>query len=173
MNRNLKAGTLAALLAAALFATVPGAGLAAEHGGMAGMKHGSGGGTPPPLDMMKMGDKVYEGKMGGWTATVRLMDMKAHMASMPGGMKMEGQMPNTHHIAVGLTNPKTKKPVTEGSGSVIVTGPDGKSVKTELMSMQGHFGVDVNLPKPGKYGFKLYVFSGGAKGNLSFAHTVK
>ena len=39
--------------------------------------------------------------------------------------------------------------------------------------MQGHFGADVNLPKPGKYTFKAEIESGGKKGNATFTYTLK
>ena len=41
------------------------------------------------------------------------------------------------------------------------------------MAMQGHFGADVNLPKPGKYAFDVEIESGGKKGNAAFSYTVK
>lgn len=173
MKGMARIGMVAAALAALSLPMHPATSAAAEggHAGMAGMKHGSGG--APAHDMSKMGDKVYEGKVGPWLAKARLMDMKAHMAVMAPGMKVEGPMPNSHHLAVTLSDAKTKKAIAEGNGSVIVTGPDGKSVKGELMLMQGHFGVDVNLPAPGKYAFKLFLFSGGGKGNATFSYTVK
>ncbi len=172
MKRIIVAGSMAAILAVSALALSPGLVRAADHGSMPGMQHG-GGGAPPALDMMKMGDKVYEGKMGPWLSKVRLMDMKAHMKSMPGGMKSEGPMPNSHHIAIALTNAKTQAAVTDGSGEVTVRGPDRKSVKSGLMAMQGHFGVDVNLPKPGKYAVKVEIASGKEKGSAAFSYTVK
>ncbi len=168
-----KAGFAACALAlAALVSGVPA--FAAGDGSMKhdGMKHGSGGGTPPPLDMLKMGDKAFDGKMGPWNAKARMMDMKAHMA-MPAGMKMEGEMPNSHHLAIGLENAKTGAAVTEGTGVVTVTGPDKMSAKSDFMVMQGHFGADVNLPKPGKYTFKVEIASGKDKGGATFSYTVK
>jgi hypothetical protein len=39
--------------------------------------------------------------------------------------------------------------------------------------MQGHFGADVNLPKPGKYAFKVEIASGKDKGSATFSHQVK
>jgi hypothetical protein len=141
------------------------------HEGMPGMKmegakEGHGG-------MMKMGDKVFGGKVGPWQGEARLIDMKAQMEkAKSSGMKMEGMM-KSHHIAFELTDPKTKKPVTEGKGSVTVVGPDKKEEKSDFMAMEGHFGADVNLPKPGKYTFKVAIESGGKKGSATFSHTVK
>jgi hypothetical protein len=159
------------LLAVLVF---PLAGIAAEkgHEGMAGMKmegsmeHHSG--------MTKMGDKAFSGKIGPWTGEARLMDMKACMEKAKASrMKMEGMAMKSHHIAFELTDPKTKKPVTEGKGSVTVVGPDKIEETTNFIVMEGHFGADVNLPKPGKYTFKTEIESGGKKGSAAFRHTVR
>lgn len=145
---------------------------AAEHGAMKGMQHGPGAASGGH-DMAKMGDRVYDGKLGPWKAAARLMDMKARMAALPSGMKVEGAMPNSHHLAVTVTDPRTKAAVTEGKGTVTVTGPDRKSVKSGFMVMQGHFGADVNLPAPGKYSFSVEISSGGSTGRAAFTRTVK
>ena len=156
------------------FVAPPVAGVAAEmgHGSMPGMKmespkEGHGG-------MMKMGDKVFSGKVGPWQGEGRLMDMKAHMEkAKASGMKMEGMAMKSHHVAFVLTDPKTKKPVTEGKGSVTVIGPDKKEEKSDFMAMEGHFGADVNLPKPGKYTLMVNIESGGKKGSATFPYSVK
>lgn len=162
---------------ALMLAALPGIPAAAEHGGMGGMQHGGSSGMKMEgheagngHDMSKMGDKVFSGKVGPWKGDARIMDMKAHMAAS--GMKAAGAMPNSHHVAVSLTD-AAKKPVTEGKGTVTVTGPDKMEAKSGFMVMQGHFGADVNLPKPGKYTFKTEIESGGQKGNATFTYTLK
>jgi len=145
-------------------------GMGSGQGSMSGM-HGEG--KMEGHGMMKMGDKVYEGKIGSLHGEARLVDMKAQMARSKVSAKMMANMKNTHHVAVSLTDPATKKPVTEGSGTVTVTGPDHKAVTTNLMGMQGHFGADVNLPAPGKYSFRVDVDAGGKKGSAEFERTVK
>ena len=148
------------------------------HGGMSGM------GSEPGVmkmddhgkmqsvghDMAKMGDKAFSGKIGPWKGDARIMDMKAHLEAS--GMKAQGAMPNSHHIAFTLTD-AAMKPVTEGKGTVTVTGPDKKTATSDFMVMQGHFGADVNLPKPGKYSFKTQIESGGKKGSAAFSYTLK
>ena len=180
----MKAKNFVAWMAVLSFLAVSSLALADDkgHGGMSGMKmEGSGGmkmddhGTMKSggHDMMKMGDKVFSGKIGAWHGEARLTDMKAQMEkAKASGMKMEGMM-NTHHIALSLTDPKTKSPVTEGKGTVTVTGPDKKTTKVDYMVMQGHFGADVNLPAPGKYTFKTEIESGGQKGSATFSYTLK
>ncbi len=141
-----------------------------EHGSMHGMKDE---GKMEGHGMMKMGDKVFEGKIGSWHGEARLMDMKAQMEkAKASGMKMEG-MTKTHHLSVLVTDPATKKQVSEGKGSVVVTGPGGKSEKTDFMAMQGHFGTDITIDEPGKYEFSVEIESGGKKGTAAFHHTVK
>jgi len=143
------------------------------HEGMSGMKM-EGHGDMKAGDHGKMGDKIFTGKVGPWHGEARLMDMKAHMEKAKvSGMKMEGMAMKSHHIAVELTDPKTKKPVTEGKGTVTVTGADKKEEKSDFMVMEGHFGADVNLPKPGKYTFKVSIESGKTAGSTTFTHTVK
>lgn len=163
MNRFTVCAVLLAFLA------FPPAGFAAEkgHGSMPGMKMDEHG---------KMGDKIFGGKIGPWQAEARLADMKAHMEkAKASGMKMEGMMMKSHHVALHLTDPATKKPVvvTEGKGTVTVIGPDKKEETSNFMVMDGHFGADVNLPKPGKYTFKTEVETGGKKGSATFSYTLK
>jgi len=129
-----------------------------------GMMHGGNG-------MMKMGTRVYQGMMGPWHGEARVVDMNAQMAAS--GMKAQGTMMNSHHIAFALTDPKTKKPVTEGTGTVTVVGPDRSIAEYRVTGMQGHFGADVNMPKPGKYTCDVKLESGGNTGTAKFNYTVK
>ncbi len=168
---------------ALMLMALPGISAAAEHGGMGGMQQGAPGGhggmkmddpgkmKPGGHDMMKMGNKVFSGKIGPWEGTARIADMKAHMEAS--GMKAQGAMPNSHHVAFDLSDAKTKAHVAEGKGTVTVTGPDKKTTSAEFMVMQGHFGADVNLPKPGKYTFQAEIESGGRKGSATFSYTLK
>jgi hypothetical protein len=98
--------------------------------------------------------------------------MKAHMEkAKASGMKTEGM--KSHHLAFELTDSKTKKPVADGKGTVTVVGPDKKEEKVGFLSMEGHLGADVSLPKPGTYTFRVAIESGSGKGSASFSHTVK
>src|SRR5512142_2913778 len=100
-----------------LFAAAPLAAGAAgmEHGSMSGMHGGAAAGHGGAT---AMGDKVFAGRVGPWQAEARLMDMKAHMEkAMAGGMKMQGEMKNSHHIAITLSDPATKAAVVEGKGT--------------------------------------------------------
>jgi len=167
---------------ALMLMALPGISAAAGHGGTGGMNQGASGDhggmkmddhgkmNSGGHDMAAMGDKAFSGKIGPWKGDARIMDMKGHLEAS--GMKAQGAMPNSHHIAFTLTD-AANKPVTEGKGTVTVTGPDKKATKAGLMAMQGHFGADVNLPKPGKYTIKADIESGGKKGTATFPYTVK
>jgi hypothetical protein len=171
-GRTMKKGLLlpVCFVAMAVLLTA-GASMAAEkgHSSMPGM-HGES--KMEGHGMMKMGDKVFEGKVGSLHGEARLMDMKAQMEKAnASGMMME--MKNTHHLSLMLTDPKKKMAVTEGKGSVTITGPDTKKATTAFMVMQGHFGADVNLPDPGKYTFQVNIESGGKKGTATFVKEIK
>ncbi|MDA8122847.1 MAG: hypothetical protein M0Z38_09815 [Deltaproteobacteria bacterium] len=173
-----RTGYLVVFALSLVLLAAPGISAAAEmkgHGSMPGMKMEGHGDmkTGDHGKMMKMGDKIFDGKVGPWIGEARLIDMKAQMEkAKASGMKMEGTM-KTHHFEIALTDAGTKKLVTEGKGSVTVTGPDKKSEKVGIMAMAGHFGVDVNLPKPGKYTFAVSIESGGKNGTAKFSHEVK
>jgi len=152
------------VLAAALAVfSLPAAGSAADsgHGGMHGAKD-AGHGAAAGHEMTKMGDVVFSGKIGPWAGEVRVMDMRAYGAGK-----------NTHHVSVALSDPKPKAAVTAGKGGVPVTGPDKEKAATPFTVMQGHFGADVSLPKPGRYGIEVQVESGGGKGGAAFGYTVR
>ena len=171
MRRIGKTVRAAAWAAALMLMALPGISAAAEQGGVGGMQHGDHAGMKMEgHDMMAMGDKVFSGKIGPWMGEARIIDMKAKMGTSE--MKMQGAMPNSHHIALSLKD-ASMKPVTEGKGTVVVVGPDRKSAKADFMVMQGHFGADVNLARPGKYTFKAQIESGGKKGSAKFSYTVK
>jgi len=154
------------------------------HGSMPGMSGGgqtAGQGTMPgmkgesPMEghgMMKMGDKVFEGKVGPWKAEARLVDMKAQMEKSKVSEKMMAMMKHTHHLAFSLEDAGAKH-VTEGKGTVTVTGPDKKPANYDLVVMQGHFGSDITLDKPGKYEFSVEIEAGGKKGSAKFAQEIK
>lgn len=166
MKRKLfTAGALALAIGA-----VSGAAVAAEmgHGSMQGMHHGSASEGHGKTD-----GRIFAGKVGPWTGEARLIDMKAQMEKMKGtGMRMEGKM-KSHHFELFLADPKTKAAVTEGKGTVTVVGPDKKEAKSDIAAMAGHFGVDVDLPAPGRYTFQVVIASGKTKGSATFSHTMK
>ena len=148
---------LAVFAAAMLVLAVSGPAPAGEkgHGSMSGTHGGS---TTQGQGMMKMGDKVFEGKIGAWKAEARLVDMKAQMEKSKVSEKMTAKMKHTHHLAFSLDDAGANH-VTEGKGTVTVTGTDKKQAKYELMAMEGHFGSVITLDKTGMSAFSLLIKS--------------
>lgn len=165
-----KIGFSAVLIAGLVLLAFPGPSLAGEkgHGSMAGM-HGQG--KMEGHGMMKMGDKIFGGAIGPWKAEARLVDMKAQMEKSKASEKMMAMMKHTHHLAFSLEDAGNKH-VTDGKGTVTVTGPDKKTAKYDLVVMEGHFGADITLAK-GEYGFSVEIESGGKKGTATFTHKVE
>jgi hypothetical protein len=183
--KSMKQVTIVGILVIILAVSVPAVAGEEGHGAMPGMfaahhmkEHGSmhGGKEKTPAKehgMMSMGHKIHEGKVGPWSAEIRLVDMKAQMAKSKVSEKMKAKMKHTHHLMVALTDPGTKKQVTEGKGSVTVTGPDKVKSRYDFMGMHGHFGSDITLNKPGKYAFEVAIEAGGKNGKSTFHHTIK
>jgi nitrogen fixation protein FixH len=139
------------------------------HGDMKG-GHGAHGGT----GMEKLGDKVFSGKVGPWAGEARLVDMKAQMEKSGVSAKAVAKLPASHHLMVILTDPKTGKPVDGVAGTAEIKGPDkASSTKVTLVVMGGHIGADVNLPKAGKYTFRVNAEGGGNKGSAEFTYDLK
>jgi hypothetical protein len=109
-----------------------------EHGAM-NMEHGD-----------HQGAVAHQEVVDGVKATFKVMSMKEHMKAMK--MEMPAGVKETHHIAAEFKDAKTGKALTEGQVKVKLQGPDKSEQTKELMGMQGHFGADFNLSKPGKYG---------------------
>jgi len=154
------------------------------QGGMPGMKmegHGDmkmeGHGDMPAKSgghNMDMGEKIFSGKVGPWTAEARLVDMKAQMEKSGVSAKNSAKFAGQRHLMLFLTDPATKKPVTATAGDVVVTGPDkASSSKVTLVVMGVHIGADVSMPTPGKYTFKADVESAGKKGSATFSYVLK
>ena len=123
---------------------------------------------------MDLGEKIFSGKVGPWAVEARLVDMKAQMEKSGVSAKTAAKYAGTRHLMLFVTDPATGKPAAAVAGKVVVTGPDkASSSKVTLVSMGAHIGVDVNMPKPGKYTFNAEVESGAKKGSAAFSYTLK
>src|SRR5512146_51672 len=105
-----------------------------DHGAMK-MEHGGG---------HMMGKVAHVQVVDGVKATFSVLDIKAKMKEM--GMK------ETNHIMVMFTDAKSGKALSEGEVTVKVVAPDKSEQVKDLMGMEGGFGADFTLAKPGKYG---------------------
>ena len=123
---------------------------------------------------MDLGEKIFSGKVGPWAVEARLVDMKAQMEKSGVSAKTAERYAGTRHLMLFVTDPATGKPAAAVTGKVVVTGPDkASSSKVTLVSMGAHIGVDVNMPKPGRYAFTAEVESGAKKGSAAFSYLLK
>ena len=123
---------------------------------------------------MDLGEKIFSGKVGPWTAEARLVDMKAQMEKSGVSAKTAAKFAGTRHLMLFVTDPATGKTAAGVSGKVEVTGPDkATSSKVTLVVMGEHIGADVGMPTPGKYTFKAEIESGAKKGSAAFSYTLK
>jgi len=152
-------GVPSAVFGAVLFLmALPGISSAAEPGG-----HG-----------MDLGEKIFSGKVGPWTAEARLVDMKAQMEKSGVSAKTAERFSGRHHLMLFVADPATGKPPAGLAGKVVVTGPGkASSSKVTLVAMGEHIGADVDMPSPGKYTFKAEIESAGRKGSATFSYELK
>ena len=89
------------------------------------------------------------------TVTVKGVAAMAHMKDVRTAMAKMG-MKTTHHLMIMFNDEKTGKSIEAGTVAVKITGPDGTVTDPmELKGMQGHFGADITLDKPGEYRFQV------------------
>lgn len=105
-------------------------------------------------------------KVEGITARAEISDVRA-------AMQQAGQ-PTTHHLMITFTGADGTA-INQGTAAVKVTGPDGSSgAPIRMMMMEGSFGADLTLAKPGVYqlevGSKL---ADGTTRQFAFRHQVK
>lgn len=126
-------------------------------------KHEGHGGMAAAGSMLDLGEKTEKGV----EAMAHVKDVKAAMAKM--GMK------TTHHFMVMFSDEKTGAAIDKGTVAVKITSPDGTVTgPTELMGMQGHFGADVVLDKPGEYTFQVgSKLADGTARQYEFKTTIK
>jgi len=155
---------------ALMLMVLPGLSAAAEHGGMSGMQHGD----HAAMHYIKDGEKLFSGKAGPWTAEAWLVDLKAQMEQSGVSAKTAARFAGRRHLMLFLIDPKTGKPASGVSVTVVVTGPDkASSSKVTLVPMGEHIGADVEMPAPGKYTFKADIVSAGGKGSATFTYSLK
>lgn len=103
------------------------------------------------------GSSAHQEVVDGVKATFNVQTMKDAMKAM--GMELPKGVKETHHISASFNDMKTGKAITEGEVKVKVQAPDKTEQIKDMTGMHGHFGVDFELAKKGKYGvmckFKL------------------
>jgi hypothetical protein len=147
--------TAAIIAVTALALSAPLVAFAMDHESMP-MEHGG----------HMMGKTAHEEVVDGVKATFSVLDIKAKMKEM--GMK------ETHHIMVVFSDAKSGKKLSEGDVKVKVMGPDKTEQMKDLMGMEGGFGADFTLAKPGKYGVMAkFMLKDGKVRSAKFWYTVK
>jgi hypothetical protein len=102
-----------------------------------GMEHDQGG-------MIMLGEEVQNGVK----AMFHLIPIDPKV--MPAGNRI------THHLMVKFNDAANGKAITSGTVAVKVESPEGKeAAPVKLMGMQGHFGADMTLDKPGIWHFRI------------------
>ncbi|NTV14419.1 MAG: hypothetical protein HGA96_10890 [Desulfobulbaceae bacterium] len=155
------------LLTVALLTGAPGLAGAMDHGAMAGMEHSSG--MAGMSHVSKGAGQILIGSdsQDGIRATAHLADVSKAMAGL--GMK------ETHHLMIDFKEDKGGKTVDSGVVAVKVTDPaKGKGEAVKMMAMEGRFGTDLTLAKPGKYVFEVgSKLADGKTRQFRFEYTVK
>lgn len=155
------------LLALALIGGTPALAGAVEHGSMPGMEHG--GSMTGMSHVSKGAGQILIGSASqeGVKSTAHLDDIRKAMAEM--GMK------ETHHLMVTFKDDKGGKVIESGSVAVKVTDPAGvRGEAVKMLAMEGSFGVDLALAKPGKYLFEVGTkLADGKTRQFRFEYTVK
>jgi hypothetical protein len=86
---------------------------------------------------------------------------------------MKEMMAGTHHIAVELTETRSKKNLEGATVDVQVVSPSGKASDVKLKSMTNHFGGSASLEEKGEYTLALHVKSGDVTWHEEFHYATK
>lgn len=128
---------------------------------MAAMDHASHGGKVAHED-------VVDGVKATFSITSMAEELRAKGVAPPKGMK------ETHHLAAVFVEVAGKKPLTKGLVAIRVQGPGQGNEPRELVAMDGHFGIDLDLSRPGSYGIMCrFVLDDGKKRQVMFRYNVK
>lgn len=128
---------------------------------IAGMDHASHGGKTAH-------EEVVDGVKATFGITDMAEEMRAKGRAVPKGMK------ETHHLAAAFTDVAGKKPLTKGLVAIRLQGPGQGGEPRELTGMDGHFGIDLDLSRPGSYMILCrFVLDDGKKRQVMFRYDVK
>ena len=125
------------------------------------------------MDHANHGGKVaHEAVVDGVKATFSITSiaegLRAKGVAVPKGMK------ETHHLAVAFMDVAGKQPLPKGLVAIRVQGPGSNDEPRELVAMDGHFGIDLDLSRPGRYGIMCrFVLEDGKKRQAMFRYEVK
>lgn len=118
------------------------------------------------------GGVAHEEVVDGVKATFRVTgiadELRAKGVVVPKGLK------ETHHLAVEFKDARSGKILSSGVARVRVQGPGNFTVTKDLVGMDGHFGADLELSQPGKYGIMCgFVPEDGKARQVRFWYEIK
>lgn len=118
------------------------------------------------------GNAAHEEVVAGVKATFSLTriadDLRARGLPVPKGMK------ETHHLAAAFVDVAGRKPLPKGLVAIRVQGPGQDGKPLELTGMDGHFGIDLDLSRPGSYMILCrFVLDDGKKRQAMFHYEIK
>jgi hypothetical protein len=133
-------------------------------------------GPPGSPVIMRLGQEVYRGPIGPWRGEARLIDLAAHIETAGAAavrtrdarVLLNGSV-KTHRLAIRAVDPGTGEPLREGRGTVAVTDPAGEREEVALLPMEGYFGANLFLDRPGRYTLQAEIASGGRTGSAAFS----
>jgi hypothetical protein len=118
------------------------------------------------------GGAAHEEVVDGVKATFRITsiadEMRGKGLAIPKGLK------ETHHLAAAFTDIAGKKALVNGLVAIRIQGPGQSGEPRELIAMDGHFGADLDLSRPGQYAIMCrFVLEDGKKRQAMFRYQVK
>lgn len=135
--------------------------LAAPQAAFAAMDHAAHGGTVAH-------EEVVDGIKATFSITSIADEMRSKGLAVPKGMK------ETHHLSAGFKAAGSGKALTTGLVAIRIQGPGQAGEPQELVAMDGHFGIDLDLSRPGQYGIMCrFVLEDGKKRQAMFRYQVK
>jgi len=113
-------------------------------------------------------EAVVDGVKATFSITSIAEGMRAKGLAVPKGMK------DSHHLAAAFMDIGGKQPLSKGLVAIRVQGPGSNGEPRELVGMDGHFGIDLDLSRPGRYGIMCrFVLEDGKKRQAMFWYEVK
>jgi len=113
-------------------------------------------------------EAVVDGVKATFSITSIAEELRAKGLAVPKGMQ------ETHHLAAAFMDVAGKQPLSKGLVAIRIQGLGQPEDPSELVSMDGHFGIDLDLSRSGSYGIMCrFVLEDGKKRQVMFRYEVK
>lgn len=118
------------------------------------------------------GNVVHEGVVDGVKATFSITGISEELRAK--GVTLQRGMKATHHLSAAFADVAGRQPLVKGLVAIRLQGPGSSGEPLELVGMDGHFGIDLDLSQPGQYGIMCrFVLADGKKRQTMFRYEVK